>query len=72
MFIEKNLEEIRNEILRGYTNEFEVVGSLIVGDQIRQTHITFRTIDDSESHNNSIDEGYGAEDAIFIGYLYVY
>ena len=47
-----------------------MVGNLKVGDQIRQTHIRFRNISDYEVYNNSIDEGYDAEDAIFNGYIY--
>ena len=41
-----------------------------VGHQIRQTHIRFRNMDDYEAYINSFDEGYDAEDAIFIGYFY--
>ena len=37
--VNKNLHEIKNEILRDYVGEFEMVGNLKVGDQIRQTHI---------------------------------
>ena len=47
-----------------------MVGLLVVGDQIRQTHISFRNIDDFESYINSIDEGYDAEDAIFNDHIY--
>ena len=45
-------------------------GRLKVGDQVRQTQIRFRKIDDYESYNNAIDEGYDAEDAICNGYFY--
>ena len=47
-----------------------MVGNLKVSDQIRQTHIRFRNIDDFEAYINAIDEGYDAEDAIFKGYNY--
>ena len=47
-----------------------MVGNLKVGDQIRQTHIRFRNMVDSESFINAIDERYDAEDAIFKGYTY--
>ena len=43
-----------------------MVISLKVGDEIRQTHIRFRNIDDYESYINAIDEGYDAEDAILM------
>ena len=48
-----------------------MVGNLKVGDQIRQTHIRFRNMDDFEAYINSIDEGYDAEDPIFNGCNYI-
>ena len=66
----KNLHEIKHEILVDYTDEFEMVGNLEVGEQIRQTHIRFRNMDGFESYINSIDEGYDADDYIFNGYFY--
>ena len=68
--IDKNLHETKKEILLDYSGEFEMIGILKVGDQIRQTHFRFRNIDDYESYINSIDEGYDAEDAVFNGYIY--
>ena len=68
--IDKNLQEIKQEILQDYIGTFEMVGNLRVGDQIRQTHVRFRNMDDFEAYINSIDEGYDAEDAIFNGYIY--
>ena len=50
-----------------------MVGNLKVGDQIRQTHVRFRFMDDYEAYINSIDEGYDeghADDCIFNGYNY--
>ena len=47
-----------------------MVGNLKVGDQIRQTKIRFRNMDDFEAYINAIDERYDAEDAIFNGYIY--
>ena len=64
------MHEIKQEILMDYTGEFEMVGNLKVGDQIGQTHITFRNFVDYEAYINAIDEGYDAEDAIFNGYIY--
>ena len=46
-----------------------MVGNLIVGDQIRQTNIRLRKMDDFEAYFNAIDEGYVAEDAIFNGHI---
>ena len=68
--VNRNLQEIKQEILQDYTDEFEMVGNLKVGDQIRQTHIRFRKINDYEAYINSIDEGYDAEDSISNGYIY--
>ena len=68
--IDKNLHENKQEILQDYIGTFEMVGNLKVGDQIRQTHVRFRNMDDFEAYINSIDEGYDAEDAIFNGYIY--
>ena len=45
-------------------------GNLKVGDQIRQTRIRFRNMDDFESYINAIDEEFDAADAIFNGYIY--
>ena len=44
-----NLHEIKNEILLDSVGAFEMVGNLKVGDQIRQTKIRFRKMDDYES-----------------------
>ena len=68
--IDKNLHEIKQEILQDYIGTFEMVGNSKVGDQIRQTHVRFRKINDYEAYINSIDEGYDAEDSIFNGYIY--
>ena len=68
--INKNLHEIKQEILQDYEGEFEMVGNMKVGDQIRQAHIKFRKISDYEAYINAIDEGYDAEDAIINGYFY--
>ena len=47
-----------------------MVGNLKVGDQIRQTNIRFRNMDDFEAYIIAIDEGYDAEDPIFNGFIY--
>ena len=68
--IDKNLHEIKNEILQEYDSTFEMVGTLIVGEQLRQTHIRFKNMIDFETYINSIDEGYDADDSIFNVYIY--
>ena len=68
--IDKNLHEIENEILLDYVGAFEMVGSLKVGGQIRQTNNRFRNMDDFEAYTNAIDQDCESEDAIFNGYIY--
>ena len=68
--INKNLHEIKNEILLDSVGAFEMVDNLKVVNQIRQTNIRFRNINDFEAYINSIDSGYDAEDAFFIGHIY--
>ena len=65
----KNLHEIRNGILRDYTGDFEMIGKLSIGDQILETHIRFRNINDYEAFFNAVDQDYESEDAIFNGYF---
>ena len=42
--IDKSLHETKQEILRDYGGEFELIGNLLVGDQIRETHIKLNHI----------------------------
>ena len=68
--VNKKLYEMKQEVLGDYASEFEEVGYLKTGDQIRQTFIRFRNISDYEAYIKSIDEGFDAEEAIFKGYIY--
>ena len=68
--VDKNLHEIKHEILQDYIGEFEMVGNLKVGDQVRQTKIGFGNMDDFEAYINAIDQDYESEDSIFNGYIY--
>ena len=43
-----------------------MVGSLLIGGQIRQTHIGLRKINNYEQFINPIDKRYASEDAFFI------
>ena len=67
---DKYLHEIKNEKLEDYIGTFEMVGNLKVGDQIGQTHVRFRNMDDFEAYINSIDEAYDADDCILNSYIY--
>ena len=62
--------EIEQERLVDYTGEFEMVGKLSVGDQIRETQFRFRNITDYEANINAIDQDYESEESIFNGYIY--
>ena len=68
--VDKNLHEIKAEILVGFTGEFEIVGSLVIGYQLRTTHITITNMDDFESYFNAIDQDYESDDAFFNRYFY--
>ena len=68
--VDKNLHQIKNEILLDYTGEFEMIGRLSIADQIRATHNGFRNNPDYEAYFNAIDQDYKTEDAIFNGYFY--
>ena len=68
--IDKNQHEIKNEILLDYGGNFEMVGNLKVGDEIKQTIVRFRNMDDFEVCYNAIDQDYDSEDALFKGYVY--
>ena len=66
-----NLHEIQNEVLEDYTGDFELIGSMLVGEIEQKTNIRFRKVDDFESYFNAIDNsGYDSEDVIFTGWLY--
>ena len=69
--VKKTLHEIKQKLLGDYSCEFDMVGKISVRGQIRQTHIRFGNITDYEAYINSIDEGYDAEDSIFIDYIYI-
>ena len=68
--VKKNLHEIKNEIILDYTGEFEMVGNLKIGHQIRETHIRFRNSNNYESSINAIDQDYESDDTISNGYNY--
>ena len=54
--VNKNLHEIKNEVLREYAGDFEMVGRINIADQNRETHIRFRKKDDFESYINAIEQ----------------
>ena len=68
--IDKNLHEIKIEIMEDYEGIFELIGNLKVGDEVRQTHSRFRNMDAFESYINKTDVIYDADDSIFNGHIY--
>ena len=70
--VDKNLHEIKNEKFLDYTDDFQVIGKLSIGDQIHQTHNRIRNITDCEHYFNAIDQDYKSEGAIFNGYAYIF
>ena len=65
-----NLHEIKNEILQGYTGDFELNGKMIIGPVEHKTNIRFKNMNDFEKYINAIDNDYDSEDVTFTGYLY--
>ena len=68
--VDKNLHEIKHQNLLDYVGEFEMDGSLKVGDHIRDTRVRFRNFNDYEAYINKIDQDYESGDAIFNGCFY--
>ena len=48
-----------------------MIGTLVIGENVGNTHIRFININDYEYYINSIDQGYDSEDAIYNGYVYI-
>ena len=61
---------IKNEILKGYTDIFELNGLKISGPIEHKTNIRFKNRDDFESFIIAIDVDYDSEDVTFTGYVY--
>ena len=66
-----NLHENKNEILENYTGDFELIGSMLVGEIEQKTNIRFKNVDDFEIYSIAIDNsGYDSDDVFFTGWLY--
>ena len=65
-----NLHEIKNEILKDYTADFELIEKMIIGPVEHKTHIRFKNMDDFERYINAIDIDYDSDYVIFTGYVY--
>ena len=65
-----NLHEIKNEILKDYTGDFELIGKMIIGPVEHKTNIRFKKMNNFQRHINAIDIDYDSDDVIFTGYYY--
>ena len=65
-----NLHEIKNEILQGYTGDFELNGLMIIRPIEHKTNVRFKNMDDFESYINAIGFDYDSEDVTSTGYVY--
>ena len=59
----------KDELSKDDTSDFEMVGILVIGENLKNTHIRFRIFNDYESFSFSTDDGYDSSDAIFNGYI---
>ena len=66
-----NLHEIKHENLGDYTCDFELIGSLLIGEIEQKTNIRFKNVDEFETHINAKGiGGYNSDDVIFTGWLH--
>ena len=58
-----SLHQIKSEILEGYTGDFELIGSMLIGKMEQKTNIRFKNVVDFETFIKAIDNGgYDSED----------
>ena len=58
-----NLHEIKSSILEDYTADFQLIGSMVIGEIEQKTNIGFKIVDDFETYIFAIDNvGYDNED----------
>ena len=66
-----NLHQTKSEFLEDCTGDFELIGSILIGEIEQKTGSRFKNTDDFEVYNNCIDNGgYDSEEVIFTGWLY--
>ena len=65
--VDITLHQIEEEILKNYTADFEMIGTSVVGENLRSTHIRFRNIIEYENHFHSINDGCDSERTVFNG-----
>ena len=62
-----NLQEIKKQVLQGYTGDFELNGLLVIGTVEHETIIRFKNMDDFERYINAKHIVYDSEDITFTG-----
>ena len=66
-----NLHEKKNELLEVYTDDFELIGSMLIGEIEQKTRSRCKNVDDFETYNKAIGNGgYDSDDVIFTGWFY--
>ena len=66
-----NLYEIENESLDDFTGDFELIGSMLIGEIDQRTKNRFKNVDDFETYIDAIDDSaYDSDDVFFTGWLY--
>ena len=66
-----NQYESKTEVLEDYTGDFELIGSMLIGEIEQKTNIRFQNVDDFETYKKVVDTGgYDSEDVDFTGRLY--
>ena len=49
------LHEMKNEILEEYSGDFELIGSMLIGEIEQKTNNRFKIFEDFETYANAID-----------------
>ena len=60
-------DEIKIKIILENTKDFEVIGSMLIGEIEQKTNIRIINVDDFEVYINAIDVNYDSEDVFFTG-----
>ena len=65
-----NLHGTKIETLEEFTGDFEMIGSMLIGQIEQKTNLTFKIFDDFEAYNKALDVDYDSKDVIFTGWFY--
>ena len=64
------LHEIKHEVLQVYTGDFDMIGSMLIGETEQKTNIRFKSLDDFETYISAMNNcGYDSDDVVFKGRL---